>query len=56
MHMKEKSSAKRRVLDWTQSGKSLISNKNSSGHRTVSCGTRLMNGMLSEVAPSTRTS
>ena len=49
------SSANRRVLDWTQSGKSFINNRNSSGPRTVPCGTLLMTGMLSEVAPSTKT-
>ena len=47
--------ANRRVLGWTQSGKSFINNRNSSGPRTVPCGTPLMTGMLPEVAPSTKT-
>lgn len=39
------SSAKRRVLDGTQSDRSWINNKNIRGQRTVPWGTPLMTGM-----------
>ena len=52
---KIRSSAKSRVLDWTQSGRSLINSRNNNGPRTVPWGTPLMTDMLSDVAHSTRT-
>ena len=42
------SSAKTLVLDWTQSGRLLINNRNNEGPRIVPCGTPLMTGMPSE--------
>ena len=52
---KIQSSAKSRVLDWMQSGRSLINSRNNNGPRTVPWGTPLMTDMLSDVAPSTKT-
>ena len=47
------SSANSLVIDSTQAGKSFINSGKSKGPNTVSCGTPLMTGTLSEVAPST---
>ena len=47
--------AKSLILDWTQSGKSLIKTKNSSGPKTVPYGTLFRTSTLSDVAPSTVT-
>ena len=47
------SSAKSLILDWTQSGRSLIKTKNSSGPKTVPWGTPLRTLTLSDLAPST---
>ena len=49
------SSAKSRVFYWTLSGRSFINRRNISGPKIVPCGTPLMTGILSEVAPSTST-
>ena len=49
------SSAKSLILDWTQSGRSFIKTKKSSGPKTVLWVTRLRTSTLSDVAPSTVT-
>ena len=46
------SSANSLVLDSTQAGKSLMNSRKSNGPNTVPCGTPLMTGTLSDVAPS----
>jgi hypothetical protein len=55
LHERIQSSAKSRMRDCTQYGRSFIKIRNNKGHRTVPWGTPLMTGTVSDVAPSTIT-
>ena len=55
MYEKRQSSANRRTVDFTASGRSLIWHKNSRGPRTVPCGTPESTLTDSDSSPSTTT-